>query len=207
MNLTKHFPVVVIIGIFVSGIFYSPQSNLPASDKTLVIHSPTIIAKPKVAPPVKASPKRLSSIHKEYLEQITAKYKVSPELVKEVLRHVDKYSHSVFPKREDLLAVIGIESSWRPNAVSSLRTDPAVGLTQIRPGVWNKWISSADELDHIENQIKYAYRILRYNFKLTESAHDAIIAYNVGYGNWLKGKYTDSYITKFINERETFRRG
>lgn len=150
--------------------------------------------------------KKLSKIQKQYLDQITTEYKAPIELVKDVLHYVEKHSHPVFPKREDLLAIIGIESSWRPHAVSSLKTDPAVGLTQIRPQAWKKWIQNAEELAHVENQIKYAAKILNYNYRLTENKNDAIIAYNVGYGAWIEGKYTDNYLTKFILEREKFKR-
>lgn len=150
--------------------------------------------------------KKLSKVQKQYLDTIIEEYYVDAKLVKEVLHHVDKYAHKVFPRREDLLAVIGIESSWNPDAVSPLKKDPAIGLTQIRPGAWKKFIADAEELLHVENQVKYAAKILNYNFRLTESKEDAIIAYNAGYGNWLNGKYSDDYLMKFLIERDKFRR-
>lgn len=149
--------------------------------------------------------KKLSKVQAKYLDIITDEYNVDSKLVKEVLHHVDKYAHKVFPRREDLLAVIGIESSWRPDARSPLKVDPALGLTQIRPGAWKKFIHDANELMSVENQVKYAAKILHYNFRLTENKEDAIIAYNVGYGNWLNGNFSDEYLMKFLIERDKFR--
>ena len=143
----------------------------------------------------------------KYLDIVVSQYDVSAMMVKDVIQLANKYQKKTFPKTEDILALIGIESSWNPNAKSPLKVDPAIGLTQIRPVAWKKLISHPSELLHIENQIKYASDILHYNFRLTKSKDDAIIAYNVGYGNWLDGNYDLSYFTKFVSERDKFRRG
>lgn len=186
-----------ILVALISGIVLSPYSADPSKHNKIKSENRVVQSVP---------PKQLSKVQKHYLDTITNEYKVPKDMVREVLIHTDKYSHKVFPKREDILAVIGIESSWNPRAVSPLKKDPAVGLTQIRPNVWRKFINDASDLVDIENQIKYAAKILHYNYRLTKSPDDAIIAYNVGYGAWLEGNYGFDYLVKFKQEREKFRR-
>ncbi len=155
---------------------------------------------------VQREERMLDSRQQRHFETITEKYRVSETIVKDVIHYAYKYEKKSFPKAEDILAVVGIESSWNPFAKSKLKTDPALGLTQIRPGQWKQLIESPTELLEIEKQIKYAAEILHVNFKLTKSAEDAIIAYNVGYGSWSGGLYNTRYLNKFRNERSKFGR-
>jgi soluble lytic murein transglycosylase-like protein len=156
--------------------------------------------------PIKEVTKKPAAKLNRYASIVSSHYDISAVFAKEVISHANKYSKKTFPRVEDILAVIGIESRWDPGAVSSLKYDPAVGLTQIRPITWAKLIQDPAELLDVENQVKYAAEILHYNFKLTKSPDDAIIAYNVGYGNWLNGKYDLAYFAKFATERDKFRR-
>ena len=137
---------------------------------------------------------------------ITATYDVGDDLVKEVVALSHKYQKKSFPRAEDILAIVGIESGWDPTAKSKLKFDPAVGLTQIRPIAWKKIIPNSSDLISVENQIKYAAEILHLNYRLTKSKDDAIIAYNVGYGNWLNGNFGFDYLLKFKNEVGKYRR-
>lgn len=139
---------------------------------------------------------------------IVTKYKVDPKLVKDVIKFAYKYEHETFPRAKDILAIVGIESSWNPRAVSNLKKDPAVGLTQIRPGVWKDIVGSRTALmQSIEHQIKSAAYILHWNFKQTKNPDHAIIAYNAGIGAFGRGEFTDNYLNKFKRERQSFNFG
>lgn len=137
---------------------------------------------------------------------ITSTYDVGDELVRDVIKFSHKYQKKSFPRAEDILAIVGIESSWDPTAKSNLKFDPAFGLTQIRPIAWKKLIPNSSDLISVENQIKYAVEILHLNYRLTKSKDDAIIAYNVGYGNWLNGNFGFDYLLKFKSELSKYRR-
>jgi hypothetical protein len=197
--MTKYLIAVPAFVLFM--MLYSVNSL----DKTFFQHTPdeqyvsasTVIREERI----------LDKRQQRHFDTIKAKYRRVDEIVvKDVLHYAYKYEKKSFPKAEDILAVIGIESSWNPMAKSKLKTDPALGLTQIRPGQWRKLIDHPTELLEIEKQIKYAAEILHINFKLTKSVEDAVIAYNVGYGSWLDGLYSMDYLTKFQNERINFRR-
>lgn len=156
----------------------------------------------------KVSPDLIQAIQKparqdpEYLKKtILDKFKkVDPDKVDEIVNAAIKHSHPVFPQVHHLLALAGIESSFDEKAVSKLRHDPAVGLLQIRPKVWN---IHPKELSTIEGQIKHGASILKTYFDKTGSQDAAIKAYNVGITNFNRGKMSDAsqrYLTKFKSE-------
>jgi soluble lytic murein transglycosylase-like protein len=139
---------------------------------------------------------------KEVADRISKRYKIDPELALNVVKLTKKYEKASFPKQEDLLAIIGIESSFNPNAVSGLKKDPAVGLTQIRPGVWG--INSGELSGNIEKQIASSADILaQYNKKL-KNPENAIHAYNVGLTAFLRGDHNSQYVQKFEKERKQY---
>jgi hypothetical protein len=140
-------------------------------------------------------------IEPNYQHIISSRYKVDPEFVKKVIYTANKYSDDVFPTKRDIIVLIGIESSFKPKATSHLKRDVAVGLTQIRPHVWRHIIKNKNELNSVDNQIKYAAIILKHYHKLTGTREGAILAYNNGLTAYRQGRYTRRYLVKF--ERET----
>ena len=112
---------------------------------------------------------------KELAAIVTDKYAVSDDFALKVARLAVKHEKPTFPKAEDILSVIGIESSFKPNAVSGLKHDPAVGLTQIRPGVWG--IDPSKLKGNIENQVKMGANILKTYYDKVKSVPDALHAF------------------------------
>ena len=133
-------------------------------------------------------------------EIVTSKFKVDDEKARHIVNTAIKYSHPTFPQAHHILAIAGIESSFNENAVSKLKHDPAVGLMQIRPKVWN---IDKKELSTIEGQIRHGAGILHHYFKKTGSPDAAVKAYNIGLTNFNRGKQQDAahrYHTKFTKE-------
>lgn len=125
-----------------------------------------------------ASPSELAG---DVVQIISARYKVDPDLVQQIVTAAKKYEKPDFPRAHHLLGLIGVESSFNPNAVSKLKRDPAVGLTQIRPGVWD---IPKKQLATIDGQVKHAAEILsQYYHRLDQDADAALHAYNVGITN------------------------
>lgn len=136
-------------------------------------------------------------------KKITKKYKkVDPKLALAVAELAKKHEKPVFPKAADILSIVGIESSFRPDAVSDLVKDPAIGLTQIRPGKNN--LDPVRLKTDIEHQIEQSSAILNKNYRLLKDEEAAIISYNVGRAAYKQGKYTQDYITKFKKEKELY---
>lgn len=155
----------------------------------------------------KVSPDLIQAIQKpakktpdELKRTILSKFNVADDKVDEIVNAAIKHSHPVFPQAHHLLALAGIESSFNDKAVSKLRYDPAVGLTQIRPKVWN---IHPKELSTIDGQIKHGAHILQMYHTKTGDPDSAVQAYNVGITNFNRGKMRDAsnrYLAKFKNE-------
>jgi Transglycosylase SLT domain len=148
---------------------------------------------------VKSKEERKADIAKS----ITSKYKhIKPEFAAQVAHLAIKHEHEVFPRAEDIASIVGIESSFNPDAKSKLKKDPAIGLSQIRPKVWGL---KKNDLSTPEKQIQHSVGILSsYHSKLGDK-EAAIHSYNVGITNFSKGKNLNpSYVEKFKKERELY---
>lgn len=133
-------------------------------------------------------------------KMLAKRYRVSESLVQEVVDLAYKYESPTFPKAADILAIVGIESSFDPSAKSALRTDPAVGLMQVRPGVWN--IKPGD-LATVEQQIKHGAQILSHYYKKLGNKEDAVMAYNIGITSFNRGRRNERYVAKYRDAHQT----
>lgn len=176
------------------------SSNIPMpSQNHARITEPTANRQEQPAP----KKKTLDSKLKRLADTVVKKYKIDYDLASEIVTLTKKHEKKSFPRAEDLLAIIGIESSFNPHAVSGLRYDPAVGLTQIRPNVWG--LDAGSLKSNIEQQISTSSDILsKYNRHLNNK-EDAVHAYNVGLTAFQRGDYNPNYVSKFSNERQLYR--
>ena len=182
-------------GTFALGTLLSPQ---------LAQNEPVQVTAAQQADMDKASASKRAEMDRVMLANtIMKKYRVSPKLAQNVASLAQKYEKSSFPKAEDILAIAGIESSFIPTAVSKLKDDPAMGLMQVRPEVWN--LSPGKLSRDIEYQIKSGADILHKYYKLLGNAEDAVHAYNVGIGNFRRGNHNIKYVHKYKNERRMYR--
>lgn len=133
---------------------------------------------------------------------VLQKYKVNPEQAKQIATLAQDNAKATFPKAADILAIVGIESSFRPEAVSGLAKDPARGLMQVRPKATGL---APDALDSIEQQIQAGTNILSKYYDRLKSVPDAVHAYNIGIGNFIRQtKMNPKYIDKFNAERDRY---
>jgi soluble lytic murein transglycosylase-like protein len=154
--------------------------------------------------------------------QVSQKYDVIPEAAIKILDIMDryggemdmiadivklsyKYAKPTYPKVNDILALIGVESGFDPTSVSGLSKDPAVGLTQVRPKMWG--IEPSDLKGNIELQIKTGSDILHHYFKKVKNPQEALKAYNVGLTNYRNGVNSEAqerYLSKNQKEKRNF---
>lgn len=145
--------------------------------------------------------------NKKEVEDLTkivlSKYKIAPAKAKEIVTLAKKHEDKVFPKASDILAIIGIESSFNPNAKSNLKHDKAVGLTQVRPKVWG--INASDLVGNMETQIKLGSDILNKYYHKLGKKDDAVHAYNIGLTNLRHDKNLNpSYVQKWKAELKRY---
>jgi hypothetical protein len=156
--------------------------------------------KPEVAH-VLPAPKPVNPKQQKMAQAITRKYDIDDQLAQEIVEIAHKYEKPNFPTAKDILAVVGIESSFDPDAVSGLRKDPAVGLMQVRPKVWGM---SAADLSDIESQIKTGSDILQLYYKKLRNKEAAIAAYNVGMSEYRNGNNAEGYVSKYMHELKLY---
>lgn len=120
---------------------------------------------------------------------ITSKYnKTNSKEMYELLYIIKGETDNTFPTIDDVLALIEIESSFRHSAISSAN---AKGYMQIK----------YRKTDSIRDNVKAGVWLLRdYNSRL-KSQDSALIAYNVGIGNYRAGMRNHSYLNKFKKAR------
>lgn len=135
----------------------------------------------------------------EELTQLVVKNRnVNPTFAKQVVLLAKKYEDPVFPKARDIVAIIGIESNFKPQAVSKLKRDPARGLMQVRPGVWK---IDPKELASAEAQIKHGSLILKHYYKkLNGDIPKTVSAYNHGITKVRRDRHDDRYYKKYTKE-------
>lgn len=140
---------------------------------------------------------------KELAATVLEKYSISDELALKVAKLAIKHEKPKFPRAEDILSVIGIESAFRPHAVSKLKKDPAMGLMQVRPVMWKQ--NPAEFKANIEQQIKLGADILHKYYQKVGTVDGTLQAYNVGLGNYLRKKgLNPRYVPKFEKDREMY---
>lgn len=137
---------------------------------------------------------------------VSKKYKVDSAVLKQVVTAARKYEHPDFPTAKDILAVAGVESSFNPNAKSRLKRDPAQGLMQVRPRVWD---IPEEDITTIDGQIKHGATILRQYYEKLGSREAALHAYNVGIANHKKSasnpaKGNPRYVPKINKDRSLY---
>lgn len=129
-------------------------------------------------------------------EYISVKYKTSLEFAKRIVYLAAKYAYADFPKRNDILAIIAVESSFRPKA--SYRGSH--GLMQIEKKSHVKSLRGRNIKDPAVN-IELGSQILNeYYQALGNSKKNAILAYNAGIGNFLKHRYHLDYYNKYSDK-------
>jgi hypothetical protein len=146
-------------------------------------------------------PKKIDPIHQKMASKIVDKYGIDDKLATKVVDLAHKHEKSGFPTAKDILAIIGIESSFNPNAVSRLQTDPAVGLMQVRPAVWNM---NPSDLKDIEKQIEVGSDILHQYYQKLRNKNATLSAYNVGLTRYLNGERPQNYLNKYHQELKMY---
>lgn len=105
-----------------------------------------------------------------------------------------------FPKAKDILAVIGVESGFRERAASS----SSLGLMQINYRDNKRDIPRRSFLFSPEFNIKFGSKILKSYYAMLGNRKGTIIAYNVGIGNYLAGRYKYNYLQKYLVELHNY---
>lgn len=87
-----------------------------------------------------------------------------------------------FPKATDILAIAKVESSYDEKA----RNGISRGVMQVNHGPWE-----------VSANVQAGTKMLRDLYEKLGSVSAAVMAYNIGIGNYLKGKRNHTYLSKY----------
>lgn len=128
--------------------------------------------------------------HYKLVNYISTKYNIDRIKAKEIVLLAKQHSTGTFPQPHDILAIIAIESSFKPYAVSKAN---AKGLMQI--------LYKKSSFDPKLNILDGTQLLKEYHTRL-HSVDAAVQAYNVGIGNFKKGMRNLNYLRKFKQQKE-----
>lgn len=153
--------------------------------------SSVVVDIPKIAEKIQESKNDALS------EKIAERYKIPLELSKDIVKVAEEHSDNVFPSKKLLLAVMAVESSYRPSITNGIG---ASGLMQVIPKYHREKIGDRSILD-IHVNIEVGAKILREYYELLGHRADAaILAYNAGPAAYKNGKSVPRYLTKVQTE-------
>jgi membrane-bound lytic murein transglycosylase MltF len=122
---------------------------------------------------------------------VVLNYDQDPAFVQRLVSLAEKYAYSDFPRKEDILAIIAVESRFRPDA----KTVTSKGLMQINLEANHKRVQGS--LFNPEENIRVGVEILRGYYELLgDNRNAAIMAYNIGPGSYIKGRRSRAYLSK-----------
>jgi hypothetical protein len=136
-------------------------------------------------------PKVEHSAHINLIEYISTKYKKDPKLIELIVLEAEKHSNKdSFPTIHDTLAIISIESAFKPTAVSKSK---AKGLMQV--------LYTKTSFNIKENISKGIWLLKDYRSRLVDI--DSVVqSYNLGIGNFKNGMRNQDYLNKFKQAKE-----
>lgn len=132
---------------------------------------------------------------------LTAKFKVKPQIASEVVNLADKHAYSDFPKREDILAIIAVESGFNYNA----RYKGCIGLMQVEAKSHKKHLAGKSLINPDTNISLGAYILNQYYNLLGKNKRAATLAFNAGIGNYQKGRFKQVYYEKYRTQLKVLR--
>ena len=145
------------------------------------------VVKPKVTELVESA----QDSDQELIRSIAIKFSKSEKVIREIVKQASIYAQPIFPTRNDILAIIAVESGY--DQASSYRGSK--GLMQVLVHAHRNEIHGNFD---IPEQIRVGVAILIDAFKATGGTRKAaVMAYNVGPGGYLRGARPTKYYMEF----------
>jgi len=128
--------------------------------------------------------------------RISDKFLIPIELATTIIVLATKNAHEDFPTRNDILAVIAVESGFHPKV--SYRGSH--GLMQIEMKSHRDKLYGRSIFDPSTNTEIGAFVLNQLYEMLGKNKRGAFLAYNSGIGNYLKGHYREDYYRKVMKQ-------
>jgi hypothetical protein len=128
---------------------------------------------------------------------LSDKFKRPVDMIQEIIKLADTYSYADFPKRNDILAIIAVESSFNPKA----RCRGSYGLMQLQYKSHRQDLAGTSVYNVERNIAVGAAELRQYYLMLNNDSKGAVLAYNIGIGSFIKGHHKSVYYHKYQAQR------
>lgn len=136
-------------------------------------------------------------------QQISEKWGVDLDFAKQVVATASATADKRFPRTEDVLAVVAVESGFNPKAENA----GAYGLMQIQYNHHKERVDSKTDLfDPLQNMRAGVKILNEYFHGVNQDPDSAVLAYQAGIGGLFKGEARAEYLAKFKRERAWFKK-
>jgi hypothetical protein len=132
--------------------------------------------------------------------QVSSRFNIGRAEATSIVHTADAFSEKTFPTTKDLLAIIAVESSFKPKATNQ----GAFGLMQVQLGQHKHKVSQAKELMNPVTAVAVGASILKEYYQLLGNVDAAIISYQAGPGAYQRGEYDLEYLRKVNTYRKIF---
>ncbi len=130
------------------------------------------------------------------VKYVSKRFKLSETAAQDIINTADKYASDSFPKRNDILAIIAVESGYNTRA----QHRGCFGLMQIQKVSHSKSLRGRSLYNPAVN-IEIGTGVLTAYYDLLKgNKRGAILSFNAGIGNFLKGRYVTKYHQKYLAE-------
>lgn len=207
MQLVKNTTLFILI-IFLS--LYSMASSGKEPEKKNRVRAPAHAQKVKVHKDrlgkfIKTLDKKeapaLHSKEERHVEYISTKYRVSESDAKAIVNAAQSNADPVFPKYEDIMAVVEVESAFKRRAGNAR----CYGLMQLKYAYHKATIRRQEQLYDIETNIRIGAAYLKeLHPQVGRNGSSAVSAYNTGFGSFLNGRRNKAYVNKVSKAKRNF---
>lgn len=179
-----------------------PSSTFNEVERSLVTelkveelkHSPIVV--PAIEVPKEDLVLETSVKEEKLVDYISTKFKVSKKIALNVVNLANKHAHETFPKRDDILAIIAVESQYDIFALAQ----GCYGLMQIQRKSHKKSLKGRS-LHNPDVNVELGSQILnQYFVLLKDNKKAAVLSFNAGIGNYKNKRFRLEYYEKYSAE-------
>ena len=127
------------------------------------------------------------------ITELSNHFRQPREIVSRIVAAANRMARADFPSRNDILAIIAVESSFNPRASHS----GSKGLMQIQLSSHRDKLRGKNPYDVDDNVTIGAAILEEYYTQLDKNRRAAVLAYNAGIGSYLRKRYVERYHAMF----------
>jgi hypothetical protein len=172
------------------------ESDIPPLEVIQVFASggtPIVISNTLVTNPSDSSQDPINRSDAKLVHALAERFHKPETLIQRVVTAATNSAHEGFPTRDDILAIIAVESGFNPQA----RYKGSHGLMQVQASSHRKDLRGRS-IGGVEDNVALGSEILYgYYITLNCNKRGAVLAYNAGIGSYLMHHYKPKYYAKY----------